>query len=71
MKTFLSLLTIATPIALILTPLSLEVAASLLFAFGLLGVALYDYTREKSAQVPAPVLWNAVRRHRERLGLSS
>jgi hypothetical protein len=71
MKTALSLLTVAMPAAFFLSPLSLEVAASGLFAAGLVLVALYDYTRNFHPVVAAPAARVAVKRHRERLRLAA
>lgn len=71
MKTTLSLLTVAVPAALFLSPLSFEVVVSGLFAIGLIAVALYDYTRPFYPVAAAPVLRGAVKRHRERLRLAA
>lgn len=71
MKTILSFLAVAIPAAFLLSPLSFELAASVLFAAGLVLVALYDYTRAFRPVVAAPVLRGAVKRHRERLRLAA
>jgi hypothetical protein len=71
MKTLLSLLTVAVPAAFFLSPIRFEVAASGLFAAGLVLVALYDYTRTFHPVVAAPAARGAVKRHRERLRLAA
>jgi FtsH-binding integral membrane protein len=69
MKTLLSLIIIAVPAVFVLAPLSGEIATSLLFAIGFVGLALYDYTHAIHPRAAAPAVRGAVRRHRERLGL--